>query len=165
MGESESRGERCTFWTLKKGSEVPSLYVRNVSAALGRFGSGANPLQLLPANSPRSLVRLKKGRSDAHHRDGQGRKIITFSRPPLLRGFKDGEGTNLVFASRLDFTKLLPRGNKCQIAHHQCSPYQSVGISPLYPPLLFAVIIKVSKLFPVEPPVSDCEEGIADSHE
>jgi hypothetical protein len=80
-GGNEGRGERCTFRTLEKGSEVPSLYVRNVSAALGRFGSGANPLQPLPASSPRSLARLKKGRSDAHHRNGQGEKIITYSRP------------------------------------------------------------------------------------
>jgi hypothetical protein len=96
-GGNEGRGERCTFRTLKKGSEVPSLYVRNVSAALGRFGSGANPLQPLPAtNGPRSLARLKKGRSDAHHRDGQGKEIITHSNPQGAQGavlmpYKDPE--------------------------------------------------------------------------
>jgi len=43
-----------------------------------RPGNGANPLQLLPASNPRSLARLKKGRSDAHHRNGQGKIILAY---------------------------------------------------------------------------------------
>lgn len=51
----------------------------NAVGQSNHLGNGANPSQLLPTSNPRSLACLKKGRSDDHHRNGQGNKILTYS--------------------------------------------------------------------------------------